>query len=45
MFRLEGHRIGDAWILLCAKGLDEESGISDPLPVVAEETGIHVPNG
>ena len=35
----------DQWYLLGTVGLDAESGISDPLPVVADETGIHVTSG
>lgn len=33
------------WYLLGTVGLDAESGISDPLPVVADETGLHVKHG
>ncbi len=35
----------DQWYLLGTMGQDAESGISDPLPVVADETGIHVTSG
>ncbi|MDE2726766.1 MAG: hypothetical protein OXI19_02000, partial [Gemmatimonadota bacterium] len=33
---------GGSWFLLGTEGLEAESGISDPLPAFADETGIHV---
>jgi hypothetical protein len=32
----------NAWYLLGTVGQDAESGISDPFPVTADETGIHI---